>query len=787
MLNHKGSDYVNLTWTGIHDWVAPPTSGGPWVDGPNVVNYAVYYKNDTVTSWTYLADSSAQICGGSVYYNHTSLSPATYYYKIAVRYDPDHVTYGRSDSSAGITVVAAAYQADLMISGDIDNAPFYADETAATGTLQDKNTDIVAGNTASYTVTVENNGTVTDDIQLTWVSTPGATAGWGVTVEHNGVAQGSPHTISSLSAGASETVYVNITSPVGAPAAEQTKCVMTADSATSSGHKDVIIARATITEPYKPDLQIKRDDEVVYKGDGIIQSTPTSAQTATNNTIVGGETAFFDIKVENDGSSDDTINITMTSGGPALSAAALFDGAIDITAQVTGVAIGAGGSHLLQLRITTPGTAQPGEKAWGIVTGTSQNGTHPVDAVNGTASIKQNYNVTVTAPAGQPGDPGATLTYTFTIKNTGNGADTISYNVDSESDWTVSPLSGSLSLGAGLSGTVNVDITIPAGTPAATTDKLWLNATCGDGVTKHQNFTTTTVNEYLQPDLIVGTNGGNVYEAKTTGAGGSEEKNVLPSAKVSFTITLENDGNTDDTFTVDRTDFMPGANWIAEWSEGAGTSFTKSLAAGGSHVFTVNITANATALDGDSGYVIIDVNSTKLTTKVDSAKAKATVATGVDISVLSGDGAEITPISCALVGNTYHVVITAVNKGTSNALNVQFTVTLTGITFTDGSTTDTTPAMTVPAGGSNTTQTTKTFTVPSGITSFTIKVSYASTDGDNTNNEVTTTVTAVTAGAAPTTSFEPTVIGIGIAVLVVAVLGTAVIWKKKKEKKKTEE
>jgi len=31
------------------------------------------------------------------------------------------------------------------------------------------------------------------------------------------------------------------------------------------------------------------------------------------------------------------------------------------------------------------------------------------------------------------------------------------------------------------------------------------------------------------------------------------------------------------------------------------------------------------------------------------------------------------------------------------------------------------------------------------------------------------------------------VIGIGIAVLVVAVLGTAVIWKKKKEKKKIEE
>ncbi|MCG2827235.1 MAG: carboxypeptidase-like regulatory domain-containing protein, partial [Thermoplasmatales archaeon] len=48
-------------------------------------------------------------------------------------------------------------------------------------------------------------------------------------------------------------------------------------------------------------------------------------------------------------------------------------------------------------------------------------------------------------------------------------------------------------------------------------------------------------------------------------------------------------------------------------------------------------------------------------------------------------------------------------------------------------------------------------------------------------------LTVVEAPPAPTTSFAPPLIGIGIAVLVVAVLGTAVIWRKKKEKKKTKE
>ena len=47
--------------------------------------------------------------------------------------------------------------------------------------------------------------------------------------------------------------------------------------------------------------------------------------------------------------------------------------------------------------------------------------------------------------------------------------------------------------------------------------------------------------------------------------------------------------------------------------------------------------------------------------------------------------------------------------------------------------------------------------------------------------------TGVTAPPVATTSFEPPLIGISIAVLVVAVLGTVMLWKRKKKKKKTEE
>jgi len=47
--------------------------------------------------------------------------------------------------------------------------------------------------------------------------------------------------------------------------------------------------------------------------------------------------------------------------------------------------------------------------------------------------------------------------------------------------------------------------------------------------------------------------------------------------------------------------------------------------------------------------------------------------------------------------------------------------------------------------------------------------------------------TGVTAPPVATTSFAPPLIGINIAVLVVAVLGTVVVWRKRKGKKKSEE
>ena len=98
--------------------------------------------------------------------------------------------------------------------------------------------------------------------------------------------------------------------------------------------------------------------------------------------------------------------------------------------------------------------------------------------------------------------------------------------------------------------------------------------------------------------------------------------------------------------------------------------------------------------------------------------------------------------------------------------------------------------MTMGAGAAGNTTTveteTGTFTPVAGKTyKITVWVVQIDTDGTN-NGPRSTDVVSVEAPPAPTTSFAPPLIGVGIAVLVVAVLGTVVVWRKRKEKKKTE-
>jgi hypothetical protein len=101
--------------------------------------------------------------------------------------------------------------------------------------------------------------------------------------------------------------------------------------------------------------------------------------------------------------------------------------------------------------------------------------------------------------AGLSGIPGETLTYNFVINSIGSVNDNFTLTAYSESGWLVEVVgndwTGAIAPGASI--TVDVEVTIPANTPAGTTDYLWLNATSTYDPTVWDNKSITTPTEVL--------------------------------------------------------------------------------------------------------------------------------------------------------------------------------------------------------------------------------------------------------------------------------------------------
>jgi len=81
-----------------------------------------------------------------------------------------------------------------------------------------------------------------------------------------------------------------------------------------------------------------------------------------------------------------------------------------------------------------------------------------------TVTIEQIVAGVVSAPAGQSGDPGDTLVYTFTVQNTGNAPDTFDLSASSSNGWTTN-LPGGNTVGPLAPGgepvPADVELTIP--------------------------------------------------------------------------------------------------------------------------------------------------------------------------------------------------------------------------------------------------------------------------------------------------------------------------------------
>ena len=193
--------------------------------------------------------------------------------------------------------------------------------------------------------------------------------------------------------------------------------------------------------------------------------------------VKAGSEVTYEIAIWNQGGQDDTV--TLSTG---------YSGSWDVEIDPATVKVEANYLNYSDVKITPPADAQPGSFL---------NITINAQGSGGTASIWLNttvaepvYGVKVIPPDNKEGKPGDTISYTFTVKNTGDLKDT--YSLSLNSGWTASLDKQSLTLLSGESADVVASVEIPLDAENGSTDKLTLTAQSQNSSKSDSASVTTT-------------------------------------------------------------------------------------------------------------------------------------------------------------------------------------------------------------------------------------------------------------------------------------------------------
>ena len=259
------------------------------------------------------------------------------------------------------------------------------------------------------------------------------------------------------------------------------------------------------------DVNETSDFEIEIKGGG---STDVTAAPGTNT---------YTFTITNNGNSEDTYTITTSSLN-------------DWFSGVSPVTVDFGSSADFDVTVTIPKVLAGTKDTWSVTSAPSNDATVDDVVVSGTTTVDTTSGHGLTGDSDRSGNPGSSITYYFTILNTGNAHADFDYTVVSLYGWTLNTPGGSSALDMGASDTITVIHSIPVDAAAD-----------GDDATATVTFTvlgggsvsavTTTANQEYAVSVSAGTlTGLKPGESR-------EDENSL-----SFTVT--NDGNGADTFSL---------------------------------------------------------------------------------------------------------------------------------------------------------------------------------------------------------------------------------------------
>jgi hypothetical protein len=153
------------------------------------------------------------------------------------------------------------------------------------------------------------------------------------------------------------------------------------------------------------------------------------------------------------------------------------------------------------------------------------------------------------SPSSQSGANGDTLNYTVTVTNTGQAIDNFNLSFGDNAGWSPGLNNSVLTIAGGASdNTTTLSVTIPANAIGGTIDGLWVQATSqADNAQKDNESATATVT--VAPSVSV-----SIAPSSQSGS---------PGDTLVYTVTVNNTGNVNDTYTLDNND---NSGWVLSLS-----------------------------------------------------------------------------------------------------------------------------------------------------------------------------------------------------------------------------
>jgi len=452
------------------------------------------------------------------------------------------------------------------------------------------------GESINYDFTVTNTGNTSD----TYILTASSPHGWSVSA---------PSSV-AVSAGASVIVTITVSLPNDAIAGTADHLTLTTTSQTDTSITYTATATTTVVAVPERDVEV---------------SAP-AGQTAYPGDIVS-----YDFLVKNPGEVYNTYSLTAYSP---------HGWSVSTPSSVT---VSAGASETVTVTVSVPADAIAGTADHLLLTANCTVDNCVVDSGAATTTIVgavPTQDVEVIAPAGKTANPGDSISYDFTVTNTGNISDTYSLSAASPHDlrgWSVSSPS-SVAVSAGDSEIVAVTVNVPPDAPVTTVDRVSLTASSQTNpAVADSDTTSTTVVAVPERDVEVIAPAG---------------KTAHPGESVSYEFVVSNRGSTSDTYVL--TVYSAHGWFVSDpWSV--------SLPANTSERVPVTVTVPSSATVGTTDYLILAATS-QTDSAVNDSNTTITTVIGAIMSINKTDG-----VGLADVGSKLVYTITYENTGNNES------------------------------------------------------------------------------------------------------------------------